>query len=74
MWSQENPHERHKWLKFELDLSAYYQKSVRVIFRYQGIGGDYVFIDDFSVIESATGEDAKATINEGETISFIDMS
>lgn len=74
MWSQENAHERHKWLKFELDLSAYDQKSVRVIFRYKGIGGDYVFIDDFSVIESATGEDAKATINEGETVSFIDMS
>lgn len=74
IWSQENGHERHKWLKFELDLSAYDGKSVRIVFKYKGKGGDYVFIDDFSVLESGTGDDAKATINEGETVSFIDMS
>jgi len=73
-WSNETGHERPKWLNFELALGKYDQKDIRVIFRYKGIYGDDVLIDDFRIVEKDESENAKVTINEGQQVHFKDAS
>lgn len=71
MWSQETGHERPKWMYFTVDLSEFSGQEVHFRFRYKGIGGDDVLIDDFIISE--TGGNS-VEILEGEKVNFLDAS
>lgn len=73
-WSQENGHERPKWLPFSFDLSNYAGKKVQFIFTYKGTDGDDVMIDDFQIIQKVDDETSKVEINEGKNVHFEDIS
>lgn len=48
-WSDQNGHERPKWLFFKLDLGTFSGQEVKIQFSYKGIGGDDVLVDDFRI-------------------------
>lgn len=73
-WSQENGHERPKWLPFSFDLSDYANKKVKFIFTYKGSDGDDVLIDDFRVVNKSDDPNATVEIAEGNEVHFEDMS
>ncbi len=73
-WSDTTGHERPKWLKFDMDLAGYAGKEVRFIFTYSGINGDDVLVDDFCITQKSAGENAQATIAEGASVHFEDLS
>lgn len=74
LWSQENRHEFHKWLEFEFDLAEYTSEtdSVRILFHYEGMGGDDVYIDDFRLCER--DESGQVSIEKGSEVHFTDLS
>ena len=74
LWSQDNGHDRPKWLSFEFALNSYAGKNVRIIFSYKGVNGDDVLIDDFCIVEKDDSDEAKVSINEGQTVTFKDLS
>ncbi len=74
LWSQGAEHERHKWLQFEIDLSEFTGEEIRFIFKYEGMDGDDVYIDDFCLYELDTTEQAKVFIREGQDVHFQDNS
>lgn len=74
LWSQDNGHERPKWLKFNFKLKEFEGKKVRIIFKYEGVDGDDALIDGFRITEKDDSEDATVTINEGGVVNFQDIS
>lgn len=74
MWAQESGHERAKWLPFSFDLSEYAGQKVKFSFKYKGIGGDDVLIDDFLISQKDLSGESPAEINEGMQIHFDDLS
>lgn len=70
-WSEENGHERPKWLYFNLDLAGLAEETVKFHFNYKGIGGDDVLIDDFKILQSGGNE---AIVQEGGSVHFMDAS
>ena len=74
LWSQESGHERPKWLRFSFDLADYAGKNVKIIFKYQGVDGDFAAIDGFRITEKDDSETAKVTIQEGKKVNFQDSS
>lgn len=74
LWSQENGHERPKWLPFTFDLKEYSNKRVKFVFTYKGSDGDDVLLDDFRLFSKSKDEDATAEITEGSKVHFEDLS
>ncbi len=73
-WAQDNNYERHKWVQQTLNLADFANQSIRLIFRYKGIGGDDVYIDDFRLTEADNSENSVINIEEGDSIHFTDLS
>lgn len=74
LWSQDNGHERPKWLKFDFKLEEFDGKKIRVIFKYKGVNGDDALIDGFRITEKDESDSATVTINEGGVVNFQDAS
>ena len=72
-WAQDNAYDGARWVKFEVDLSAYAGKSVQFSFVYEGDYGEDEALDGFRVVQ-ANDNAANITINEGEQVHFKDLS
>lgn len=70
-WSLQTGHERHKWLSFTADLAPYAGQEISFLFRYKGIGGDDVYVDNFCIYEKGGNE---VNITEGSEVHFSDLS
>lgn len=73
-WAQDAAYDEKKWKLFSFDLSAFADKTVQFQFVYQGNYGESELIDGFRVVRLDASEQAKITINQGESINFIDAS
>ena len=73
-WSNDYDYTNKNWMKMSIDLTAYAHKEAKFRFRYNGQRGDDVYIDDFKITASDDSDNSKITINEGESVNYIDMS
>ncbi|MCQ2288079.1 MAG: PKD domain-containing protein [Muribaculaceae bacterium] len=73
-WAQDNEFTGPSWEQFSFDLAKYAGHKCTFEFIYEGTYGDNIAIDGFKVKNTASGEDAKITIFEGEQVHFKDMS
>lgn len=74
MWAQENEFTGPSWQRFSIDLSQYAGKKCTFTFQYIGPDGEDLAIDGFKLVEMNDGSDAKVNVNEGNRVSFIDLS
>ena len=74
LWSQDNGHERPKWIPFSVDLSKYANKEVSFKLEYKGRGGDDFLLDDFSIKAADVSDEAKVEINEAVSDDYINAS
>lgn len=73
-WSQDQAFTGPSWVKFHFDLFKYANKDCKFEFRYRGTGGDNVEIDGFRIQQKDTSATAVITINEGDSVHYIDQS
>lgn len=73
-WAQEVGYDGPNWEKFTVDLSAYANKSVKLRFRYAGIGGEDLLIDGLRISKQDKSDNAHAEIGVGESVHFSDQS
>jgi len=73
-WAQEQGYDEKKWKLFSFNLDDFEGKTVQFQFVYQGNYGESELIDGFRVVRLDGSEDAKITINQGESVNFIDAS
>jgi len=73
-WAQKEGYDEKKWKLFSFDLSDYAGKTVQFQFVYSGTYGESELIDGFRVVRIDASEQAKITINQGDSVGFIDAS
>lgn len=74
MWSQDNAYTGPNWVKFENDLSTFAGRKCQFEFRYRGTGGDNLQLDGFKIRRKDTSATSSISINQGETVHFVDLS
>lgn len=73
LWAQDKGYDGPSWERFTVDLADYAGKQVQFAFVYTGNYGEDEAIDGFRILESDLAA-TSITINEGQSLHFMDMS
>jgi len=73
-WSNDNEFTGPSWVKFNYDLTKYAGHTCTFEFKYEGMGGDDLYIDGFKINQATKDANAKINAIVGKEVQFKDTS